>query len=339
MRRSNFELLRTLSMLLIVLVHTNYFLFGGVRAEEIILNPIGAFGRMLYEQICIVGVNVFVLISGYFGIRPKGQKFCNLIFQIIFWAGLSTLVGLLSGAEVPWKAVAKTFWLGGYYWFIPSYIALFAFSPVLNKFIENSSRRELMTMVCSFFAIEFFYGWLGNMGSYLNGYSFASFLGLYLLGRYVNLYSGRLCELNRRVYLLAYFLLSLLPAAVSFFTIWKFDKDFSTISYSSPFVVFAALSLLLYFSKLDFTNKAINWVASSVFAIYLFHLHPSIVPLFKRLFLFLNEKGPFVLYIVYSIIVAVVGGFLIVCVDKLRLWIWNKCVYVFMSRKNRLKIQ
>ena len=293
---------------------------------------------MLYEQICIVGVNVFVLISGYFGIRPTGQKFCNLMFQIIFWVGLSSLVGLLSGAEVPWKAVAKTFWLGGYYWFIPSYIALFAFSPVLNKFIENSSRRELMTMVCSFFAIEFFYGWLGNMGSYLFGYSFASFLGLYLLGRYVNLYPGRLCMLDRRVYLLAYFLLSLIPAAVSFFTIWKFDKDFATISYSSPFVVFAALSLLLYFSKLDFTNKAINWVASAVFAIYLFHLHPCIVPLFRRLFLFLNEQGPFVLYIVYSIIVAVVGGFLIVCVDKIRLWIWNKGVNVFTSRKNRLKI-
>ena len=182
-----------------------------------------------------------------------------------------------------------------------------------------------MVVVLSFFAIEFFYGWLGNMASYNSGYSFASFIGLYLLGRYVNLYSGKLCKFDRRIDVLLYFVLSIIPAVISFLTIMKMEKDFATISYSSPFVVFAALFLLLYFTKLNLTSQSINWAAASVFSIYLFHLHPSIVPLFKSVFLKLNcvVNESLLLYILCSIVIAVAGGFIIVCVDKIRAWMWK----------------
>ena len=266
-RKSNMELLRIISMILIVLNHSNYLVFGSVIAEEIEQDSFRSFGRILFEQLCIVGVNVFVLISGYFGIRPTKGKFFNLMFQIFFWSVLSTAVGMLFGVEVSLRSVAKTFWLGGYYWFVPAYIALFAFSPVLNKFIEHSTKKEFLVVVMSFFAIEFFYGWLGNMASYSSGYSFASFIGLYLLGRYVNLYPGKLCKFDRRIDVLLYFVLSIIPAVISFLTIMKMEKDFATISYSSPFVVFAALFLLLYFTKLNLTSQSINWAAASVFSI------------------------------------------------------------------------
>lgn len=324
-RKSNIELLRIFSMILIVLVHSNYFVLGEVVGEEIVQNSFRAFGRIVFEQLCIVGVNVFVLISGYFGIRPTKKKFFNLMFQILFWAGLSAIVGQLSGVDVSLKAIAKTFWLGGYYWFVPAYVALFAFSPVLNKFIEHSTKKELLFIISSFFAIEFFYGWLGNMSSYNSGYSFASFLGLYLLGRYINLYPGKYCKFDRRIDAMLYIVLSVVPAVVSYVTTMKMGKDFATTSYTSPFVVFAALHLLLCFSKLNITSRSINWIAVSVFSIYLFHLHPSVVPLFKSVFLKLNcvVNESLLLYILGAILIAVLGGFIIVCVDKIRVWLWN----------------
>ena len=125
--------------------------------------------------------------------------------------------------------------------------------------------------------------------------------------------------------MLLYFVLSIIPAVVSYLTIMKMGKDFATISYSSPFVVFAALFLLLYFTKLNLTSQSINWAAASVFSIYLFHLHPSIVPLFKSVFLKLNcvVNESLLLYILCSIVIAVAGGFIIVCVDKIRVWMWE----------------
>lgn len=324
-RKSNIELLRIFSMILIVLVHSNFSILGAVTEGEVAQNSFRAFGRILFEQMCIVGVNVFVLISGYFGICPTKKKFFKLAFQILFWAGLSAMVGLMSGVDVPLKSIAKSFWLGGEYWFVPEYVALFAFSPVVNKFIEYSSRKEFYIVLISFFAIEFFYGWLGNMASYKSGYSFASFIGLYLLGRYINLYPGKLCNFARRIDLLLYLILSVIPAIVSYVTIMKMRKDFATTSYTSPFVVFAALFLFLYFTKLNLTSRSINWTAASVFSIYLFHQHPSIVPLFNSVFLKLNYvvNESLLLYILCSIVIALAGGFIIVCVDKIRVWMWK----------------
>ena len=112
-RKSNIELLRIFSMILIVLVHSNFSILGAVTEGEVAQNSFRAFGRILFEQMCIVGVNVFVLISGYFGICPTKKKFFKLAFQILFWAGLSAMVGLMSGVDVPLKSIAKSFWLGG----------------------------------------------------------------------------------------------------------------------------------------------------------------------------------------------------------------------------------
>ena len=125
--------------------------------------------------------------------------------------------------------------------------------------------------------------------------------------------------------MLLYFVLSIIPAAGAFVTIMKMEKDFATLSYTSPFVVFAALFLLLYFTKLNITSQSINWIAASVFSIYLFHQHPSIVPLFKSVLLKLNcvVNESLLLYILCSIVIAVAGGFIIVCVDKIRVWMWE----------------
>ena len=41
------------------------------------------------------------------------------------------------------------------------------------------------------------------------------------------------------------------------------------LDYNNPFVVIAAVMLLLFFLSWSFQSKAINWLASSVFAAYL----------------------------------------------------------------------
>ena len=45
--------------------------------------------RILVEHWAIIGVNVFVLISGWFGIRTSLKGACKLLFQV-FFIGLLT---------------------------------------------------------------------------------------------------------------------------------------------------------------------------------------------------------------------------------------------------------
>ena len=71
-RASNFELLRILAMLLILVLHANFLAFRFPTNEAIHAQPLTSLGQVWSEALAIVGVNVFVLISGYFGIKARG---------------------------------------------------------------------------------------------------------------------------------------------------------------------------------------------------------------------------------------------------------------------------
>ena len=86
-RNSNIELLRIIAMLMILGLHVNFLAIGQPNAQEIISSPIQSFIRLFAEYACIVGVNVFVLISGWFGIhyKPKG-----IVQFLLVWNSLQT---------------------------------------------------------------------------------------------------------------------------------------------------------------------------------------------------------------------------------------------------------
>ena len=65
-RLSNIELLRIIAMFMILTVHADYWLLGIPTLEDICISKVSVFTRILIEQLCVVGVNVFVLITGWF---------------------------------------------------------------------------------------------------------------------------------------------------------------------------------------------------------------------------------------------------------------------------------
>lgn len=75
-RESNFEILKIVSMLMIVSLHTFQVL------EKMSLDDLTAWRvlDMFGDSLCICCVNVFVLISGYFGIKWKARSFLSLVF-------------------------------------------------------------------------------------------------------------------------------------------------------------------------------------------------------------------------------------------------------------------
>ena len=89
-RQSNIELLRIVSMFLILLLHANVFTFGW---------PEGSITSNLFrftaESFAIVAVNVFVLITGYLGTSFKLSKVANLVFQMVFTVVSITLFLLI----------------------------------------------------------------------------------------------------------------------------------------------------------------------------------------------------------------------------------------------------
>ena len=130
-RAANYELLRILAMAMVVVMH---FLSrsGYLIALDEPIEGVRIAGSIL-EAFCLVAVNVYVLIAGYFGVRGRFRvgKAVGLLGRIWFYALLILAVLTLSG--VPTEASR----LGIYgliqylfpietehYWFATSYFFL-----------------------------------------------------------------------------------------------------------------------------------------------------------------------------------------------------------------------
>lgn len=268
------ELFRCVAMLLVVGVHANFFSLGAPTTIEVHDNSLPSFTRFLFQALCIGCVDMFVLLSGWFGIRPKLKGFFKLLFQVFFCVTLVYISLVLVGAEqFSVRSLAKAMCLGGAGWFVRAYIGLYILSPVLNAFAEKSSRQQFEYLLIAYFCFQCALGWIVNSADFADGYSTASFIFLYLLAQYVHIYhSDNIKRLPRFLYLTIFFAIAIIIAISAFILEYNGLGGFGRLySYTSPTVIIMSLSLLIYFSRLSFRSRFVNWVATSSFSVYLLH--------------------------------------------------------------------
>lgn len=324
-RLSNFELLRIIAMLMIVLLHCNYWMLGGLDRECISANPFGSFWRIFTEQICIVGANVFVMISGWFGIRTTIKGGVNFIYQIFFHSLLVLLIAWPLGASISGSQVLQSLSLGSWNWFVPCYLGLYILSPALNSLVENTSLRFQTGIISAFFVFEFLYGWLLTPNYFGSGYSIISFVGLYLFARHLRQREDLLQKKSCFFYFLLYAILTIIPSCISYFGIKYTGHSFAMIDYSNPLVIAASTFFFLGFYKLTIVRYKgiINWMASSMFAVIMIHVHPVIAPYFRNFMQGLHNKYNDIQYTLFAICIAIVIMLICVVVDQPRKSSWG----------------
>ncbi len=279
-RQSNMELLRIVSMLMVLAVHLDG---ASLRLPE----PMGEISamtardwwRLIVESISIIGVNCFVLISGYFGINARWRSFVNLSATCLFYAvGIYLAMYSFGNIEWSWKSFGESFLIYTHtdLWFIPAYLGLFILSPLLNAAIENLSQKRFSTCLLAFTIFTLYAGW--GWGGRFNpsGYTIFQLILLYLIGRYIRLYfpkdklSGKTCFL---IYCL--FISLILAQSLWCSLIWTF-------AYNSPFVLGASIAFFLMFRSLHFYSEQTNLMAVSALSVYLIHKNPIIWILLKN---------------------------------------------------------
>ena len=357
-RQSNMELLRLVAMMMILVMHMDYGAFGLPTAESVENAPMTTFGRIFVEHLCLVAVNVYVLISGWFGIRPKMKSFVRLMLQVATYSIIITGAFLLLG-KTTFKIgyVTDMLIIGKQYWFVVSYLLLYLVSPILNTFVEHSSKREFQWMLLVFFGFQFVYSWIFGLEEFAGGYSALSFMGLYLLARYVKIYENEnenetrktkdenesshpdgiasrftlhssrftlhVSRLSFSKLLALYLFIAAITALFVFLAYGSKGDTFGDACagifahYNSPFIVMSSLVVLLMFSKLQFQSKVINYLSSSAFAVYLIHAHPLLWDEYLNLFPPIYAKYPNLLGVLLMMLVAVIIFFLCIAIDKI----------------------
>ena len=335
-RDSNIELLRIVSMLLVLGLHVNYLALGKVTISDTATDPLTSLVRMELESLCIVCVNLYVLISGYFGIKIKRKSLLGLLFTILFWQITLYTVGIIDGRySLDFNLLQKMIVPGNGYWFVPAYLMLVLFSPLLNAFIEKADKKSLGRFILCFLAVQTMFGYIEpywNM--FINGYSVISFMGLYLIGNYIRRYSGEMFRKGPAIYFTIYLLMGITAGACAFLAYRYVDSHYILphvnnwfiISYISPFAIAGAVSLFIAFTKTKIKNNTvINRMAASAFPVYLIHIHPVVVIYFLRYARYIYNEFDGIIYAA-AITVYIISVYLIcVLLDQIRIVAWKWC--------------
>lgn len=337
-RKSNIELLRILSILLIITFHCAYksgFDFeSGMSANKLSIKTFWMFGEL--------GVNEFMLISGFFLIDGsfKIKKFIQLVAQVEFYHwGLMILYILWKRTihDIGWKEMILNFFpiISNKYWFFTAYILIYILCPYINQFAKAMNRemykRFLVTILVLYCVLPTIFGVIYNDTETLLYYTrFLWLMIIYLLGAYIKSAEAFQMFLKGRA-----MLMSILSFMVCVASIIIFDH-FNCILEKNGFpaleiayfwhpnslpMLFLSIGLFSIFLKIEIPNsKLINRVASTTLGIYL--LHDGVLQgwLWGTVFQCASyQESPYlVLHIMKAVIIVFVFG---VVIDLIRQWI------------------
>lgn len=285
-RNSNIELLRIIAMIMIIAHHLIYY---GVMQYY---NPIIALnvykqGTVMNKTLSqfllsggLIGVNIFFLIMGYFGIQSNRIKILPIIKDTVFYSILGLCIYIILGMNhiVELIDIKKKFincinpLANSAYWFVSVYVLISLMKPVLNQFINNLSSGIKNVWYFILFMISYYslvrYNSAPNLGI-INGLLF------YFLGAFIKINEAKLCKKQRKP---IYFVLGIVG--------WLLNMAFNNVSWFGINSMNGLLSILgicvwgtisvvgislFFLSDNILISKKINIIASSVFAVYLIH--------------------------------------------------------------------
>ena len=348
-RQSNFEILRILSMLMIIAFHSvwHYKLFIGSCefSANKLLNDILYYGGEL-------GVNCFALISGYFLTTTnfKWKKLISMILQIYFYFYFCR-IALIFFTTAPLDVYDFSSWffpvLQGQYWFISAYIFAYILTPFLQKLIFAMNRREFEFLICSQFLIWSFFPtiFLTTVGKttenmiFYNRYVWIIFL--YLVGAYIKLYGNPFFYSARRS--LAMFVAT---AAVLFLYIvlieFFFNDTKSAIQFwgnNSLFQMVLSLSIFSFFQNLNIgCHPKINRIATTMLGVYLLHEGPFRNGIWHKVFVLVGHETDLFLFarILFAILFVMFAGVIVeLCRQPFEKYIFNILRRINTEFKNK----
>ena len=287
------EVLRILAMMMVVMLH---YLGKGNLLPSLTgeLQP-NHYVAWAMESFCVVAVNVYMLISGYFLVESgfKAARLVELLCQVLFYTLLIPMI--LFGLGVIGKEDITIYVLlqnilpiqMNHYWFMNAYVVMYLFSPILSVAAKTMKKEQLKGAIIAlllFFSVsktvlpvQLSMDNRGNDGLW--------FICVYLVAAYIRLYgipffAGKngfrrsiLCYLGgcAGIYVLTFAIrfVHLMTGKFDYFVHICFD-------YNHVLNLFAAVGLFYAFLQLKLSSegrlaKIVYFAAPYSLGVYLFH--------------------------------------------------------------------
>lgn len=270
-RQTNYELLRVIAILLISLMHGIRSAYGSpCTLNSISFVAINAIGNM--------GVTIFILISGFFGVKFRLSKLFQLWAIVLFYSLLIFVFNNIAEPPSFSKEFIKSLYTAltpitsGTWWFITSYTILFMLSPLLNKASEHITKHQFQYLIA---VLLLFYSLsptflMHSLSDTPNGKCTENMILAYLIGRYMAIHG--IPSFIKRYYTV---ILVCCITLIFFVNNYIFDPLFMAKDHNL-FIIVGALCIFCIFGnvniKSDITNNIISKAATFAFPIYILNI-------------------------------------------------------------------
>ena len=266
---------------MVLFVHLNGWMAGGlVDWSDGNIPMIHKISQLIIQSLCVVCVNCFLIISGWYGLKLKFASVWKMWVMLISIYVPFYLVSCIIIESTQFSIsglLMKILAFPCESYFVQNYLMLLFISPVLNAFVETKS-NQLTLFALSLFAIEVIMeSVFHNKCLYIEeGYSLFHFVMMYMLARTANMHKDIIMRVKKQWWIAGYFICAAIVCLLNF-TPYK-----HTWAYSNPFVVVESFLLFFPFLYHAFYNRFINWVAGGAFAVYIIQVtDPVSALLFK----------------------------------------------------------
>lgn len=286
-RQSNYELLRILSIIVILLYH--FMLYNGVISLP--YNQFTVHGLILCSG-ALAPNYAFMAVSSYFlleskdtNVLPRFKK--NLIQVLVLFIIKMTIVCGILGYSSDVKFY-NDFFIKGSWWFIYIYLVILLIYPLLNKIVFHLNINRL-GLVCVLFGVWFVINGVTNQVNYLNDFIcfvFTYFVVGYLKRKDYKVFGG--IKDNKKGLLLLFAVCYLITFTVCYLaktSEYSVLRDYENqiiqhfIGKYSFLQFLMGLAVFLLFKNTNIPyNKWINAIAKNV--LYVFLLHETVLAIF-----------------------------------------------------------
>lgn len=163
-RKANYELLRIVSMMMIVCLHLldKGGLLTPYGADQSNLSDMTVFEhlRWLLEALCVMSVNAYILVSGFWGYESRKNtllKAACLWGRVLFYSVGICLVALLAGVCLR-SDLTGSDWIAmlfpasaDVYWFATCYLVVLLLRPILNAGVAALEQKQFRSVLIVFF--------------------------------------------------------------------------------------------------------------------------------------------------------------------------------------------
>ena len=275
-RQSNIELLRIVSMFFIVLEHIL------IMGTDFFTNPVG--NQLVVANSIIgftyIGVNCFILITGYFGADFSWKRLLSIYLICLFYEVVGFFVAYGHG-DAEWNTTTLSYMLfplsHSNIWFIRCYVILLLLLPILNAGLERLDKKQYLYVLLLLTILNLYFGWFHKQPNFSgDGYNASQMVYLYVIGGYLNRYvDWEKIRSYRKYMLIGWVIMAVLwGVAQNINELVHTIPHWNGWAYNNPVVLTSAIVLFAYFRCIKIPqSKAINLFGATMLGVFLIHMN------------------------------------------------------------------